>query len=498
MIALGGTIGTGLFVGSGQTLSRGGPAFILGSYIFMSLLIFCVVSCIVEVAAYCPTPGSSMNLFGYRYVSKSMGFALGWLYFYSLGILVPYEITAAGLVIEYWNPPINIAVWITLMIVVIVGLNALPVKYYGETEFWFAGTKVIMMTGLLILSFILFWGGGPDHDRLGFRYWKNPGAANKYLEEGNTGRFLALLSTLVLSAFPFAFAPELLIATGGEMESPRRNLPIAARRYVYRLVFFYIGSVLAIGVTCPSNDPALTSGDKGAGASAFVVGIKNAGIPVLDSIINGGIILSAWSSGNSFLYLSSRSLYSLALSGNAPRIFKTCTKSGVPYPAVIASSLFCALAYLNVASSGSVVFNWFVNLTNTSGFISWICCGIIYLRFRKAREVQNITDLPYKNMFGRYGAWLTIVAFSFLCLINGFNVFWAENWNISSFFTAYVGIPIFLGIYFGHRITYWSEGWGYAPEDVDMQTGLVQVLADERPGKTVVGPWWKKISLIWQ
>lgn len=96
MIALGGTIGTGLFVGSGQTLARGGPAFILGSYIFMSFLIFCVVSCIVEVAAYIPTPGSSMNLFGYRYVSRSMGFALGWLYFYSLGILVPYEITAAG------------------------------------------------------------------------------------------------------------------------------------------------------------------------------------------------------------------------------------------------------------------------------------------------------------------------------------------------------------------------------------------------------------------
>jgi amino acid transporter len=178
MIALGGTIGTGLFVGSGQTLARGGPAFIVGCYCFMSFLIFCVVSGIVEVAAYLPTPGSSMNLFGYRYVSRSMGFALGWLYFYSLGILVPYEITAAGLVIDYWNAPVNIAVWISIMIVVIVGLNVLPVKFYGETEFWFAGTKVIMMTGLILVSFILFWGGGPNHDRLGFRYWKNPGAAN--------------------------------------------------------------------------------------------------------------------------------------------------------------------------------------------------------------------------------------------------------------------------------------------------------------------------------
>ncbi|KAF2854488.1 histidine permease [Plenodomus tracheiphilus IPT5] len=498
MIALGGTIGTGLFVGSGQTLARGGPAFILGAFIVMSFLIFCTVAGMIEVAAYLPTPGSSMNLFGYRYVSRSLGFGLGWLYFYSLGILVPYEITAAGLVIEYWKPPVSIAVWITIMIIVIVGLNCFPVKFYGETEFWFAGTKVVMIIGLLFLSFILFWGGGPQHDRLGFRYWKNPGAANTYLETGNTGRLVALLSTLVLSAFPFTFAPELLVATGGEMQSPRRNLPTAARRYIYRLVIFYVFSVLAIGIICPSNDPRITSGGHGAGASPFVAGIKNAGIPALDSIINGGIIVSAWSSGNSFLFLSSRSLYALALSGNAPAIFKTCTKGGVPYYAVAASSMFCFLAYLNVGSSSSVVFNWFVNLTNTSGFISWICCGIIFLRFRKACEAQNITDLPYKSPVGKWGAYCVIVSFTFLCLINGFDVFWPENWDISSFFTAYVGIPMFFLFYGGHRIWAWSDTWAHHPMEVDMLTGMEQVLAEERPQRKIAGPWWKKITLIWQ
>lgn len=420
-----------------------------------------------------------MNLFGYRYVSRSLGFSMGWLYFYSLGILVPYEITAAGLVIEYWNPPVNIGVWITIMLIVIVALNALPVRFYGETEFWFAGIKVIMMTGLLILSFILFWGGGPSRDRLGFRYWKHPGAANTYLETGNTGRFVALLSTVVLSAFPFTFAPELLIVTGGEMVAPRRNLPIAARRYFYRLVFFYVFCTLAIGVICPSNDPALTDGGAGAGSSAFVVGIRNAGIPVLDSIINAGIIISAWSSGNSFLYLSSRSLYSLALSGNAPSFFKACTKSGVPYRAVACSSLFTLLAYLNVGSSSSVVFNWFVNLTNTSGFISWICCGIVYIRFRKACKAQGVTDLPYHSFLQPWGSYVAIVAFTFLTLINGFNVFWPQNWSVSSFLTAYIGIPIFLCIYFGHRIYAWNDTWAHDPMDVDLQTGMQDVLAEE-------------------
>ncbi|KAF2098511.1 histidine permease [Rhizodiscina lignyota] len=483
MIALGGTIGTGLFVGSGQTLARGGPAFILSAYIFMSFLIFCVVTGITEVAAYLPTPGSSMNLFGYRYVSRSMGFSLGWLYFYSLGILVPYEITAAGLVIDYWNPPVNIAVWVTIMLVVIVGLNTLPVRFYGETEFWFAGTKIIMMIGLLLVSIVIFFGGGPSHDRLGFRYWNHPGAANTYLASGNTGRFLALLSTVVLSAFPFTFAPELMVVTGGEMKNPRRNLPTAARRYIYRLLFFYIFSVLAIGVICPSNDPAITDGGAGAGSSAFVIGIRNAGINVLPSIINAGIIISAWSSGNSFLYLSSRSLYSLALSGNAPSFFKACTKSGVPYRAVACSSLFTALAYLNCGTSGAIVFNWFVNLTNTSGFISWICCGIILLRFRKAVNAQGVTDLPYRSWMQPWGSWCSIVGFTFLCLINGFNVFWPQNWSASSFLTAYIGIPIFLVIYFGHRIYTWSDPWAHDPTVVDLQTGMAEVLAEEKPPK---------------
>ncbi|KAK3077262.1 hypothetical protein LTS18_010786, partial [Coniosporium uncinatum] len=212
--------------------------------------------------------------------------------------------------------------------------------------------------------------------------------------------------------------------------------------------------------------------------------------------INGGIILSAWSSGNSFLYLSSRSLYSLALSGNAPRIFKKCTKSGVPYMAVGCSSLFCALACLNVANSGAVVFNWFVNLTNTSGFISWICCGIVYLRFRKAVKAQNI-ELPYTSWLQPWGTYCSIVGFTFLTLINGFSVFWPQNWSVSSFLTAYVGIPLFLVIYFGHRLYAFRDPWAHNPSEVDMQTGLAEVLAEEEPPSDKPRKWYMFFTKIW-
>ena len=265
------------------------------------------------------------------------------------------------------------------------------------------------------------------------------------------------------------------------MKSPRRNLPKAAKRYFYRLVFFYIGSVLAIGIICPFNDARLTSGGVGAKSSAFVVGIADAGISGLGSVINAIIITSAWSSGNSFLYMSSRSLYSLAIAGNVPKLFTKCTAQGVPYMAVLASALFSPLAYLNCANSGSVVFAWFVNLTNTSGFISWICCSIVYIRFRRAVSAQNLPrdELPYRSKVQPVGAWIAMVAFTILTLINGFDVFFPGRFTASSFLTAYVGIPIFLGIYAVHRVVHWKDRWAIPSEDVDLQTGIDIVKANE-------------------
>lgn len=448
----------------------------------MTVLVYCVVTALIEVATYLPVHGGTMSYYGYRYVSRSMGFALGYLYWYALGILVPYEITAAGLVIDYWPNDVHIAVWMTIMSIVIIALNFMPVKYYGETEFWFAGTKVILMMGLLLLSFILFWGGGPNKDRLGFRYWNDPGAAHPFIKTGDAGYTISFFSTLVSSVFPFTFAPELLVVTGGEMESPRRNLPIAGKRYFYRLIIFYIFGVLAIGVTCPSNDSRLTNGGAGAGSSAFVVAIADAGISTLPSIVNAVILISAWSSGNSFLYISSRALYSLAVQGSAPRIFKTCNRWGVPWIAVSASSLFCGLTYLNVASSGATVFNWFVNLTNTWGMTSWVCCMIVYLRFRKATDAQGV-ERPYQSWVQPYGAYIAMVAFTLLCLINGFTVFFPGRFSASNFLTAYIGIPIFFGMYFGHRIFFRHDKWVLDPEEVDLQTGLQEIMDAELPAK---------------
>ena len=501
MIAIGGTIGTGLFVGSGQGLAIAGPGFLLVAYLLMSAVVYGVVTALMEVSTYLPVSGSSVAFYGTRYVSKSFGVSMGYLYFYSFGILVAYEITAASIVINYWSNEVHIAVWLTIMIIVIVVLNFAPVRYYAETEFWFASLKVIMITGLLILSFILFWGGGPSRDRLGFRYWKDPGAAKPYVVSGSGGYVTSFFYVWTFSAFSFFFGPELVVFTAGEMENPRKNLPIASRRFAYRLFIFYVLGALAIGVICNSTSPGLTSASGDANASPWVIAIRNAQIPILDSIINAGILISAWSAGNAFLYMSSRALYSLAVVGDAPKIFARCTRYGLPTYAVGASSLFPLLAYLNCAASSSLVFNWFINLTNTAGFTSWICCIIIFIRFRKACTAQSIT-VPYRSIIQPYAAWISLVCLVVLLLANGFTLFFPGHFTVSRFLTAYIGIPIFLGIYFCHKMYFWNDPWAHAPHAVDLNSGIAELEADtamwnaaeENQSKD---QWWRKLAMLW-
>lgn len=257
--------------------------------------------------------------------------------------------------------------------------------WYGEAEFWFASLKIIAIVGLIILGIVLFFGGGPNHDRLGFRYWQRPGAfVEPYLVPNiNTGRFLAFWTAMIKCGFSFIFSPELITTAAGEAASPRRNIPKAAKRFIYRLFAFYILGALVIGVIVAYNDKNLlqgvASGSSGAGASPFVIGIQNAGITGLNHVINAVVLISAFSSGNSWVFAGSRTLYSLAGEGQAPKIFLRCNKNGVPYNAVIVTWMIGLLSFLNLSTSGSTVFYWFTNITTIGGFISWVIVAVAYL-----------------------------------------------------------------------------------------------------------------------
>lgn len=394
-------------------------------------------------------------------------------------MLIASEVTAAALIIEYWTEAVPVAAWITIILVVILVLNVIAVSFFGEAEFWFASIKIIAILGLIILGIVLFFGGGPNHDRLGFRYWVHPGAFNPYLVGGATGRFLGFWTAFIRSGFSFIFSPELITTAAGEATSPRRNIPKATKRFIYRLFAFYILGSLVVGVTVAYNDPDLLSGVEhgghGAGASPFVIGIQKAGIKGLNHVINAAILTSAWSSGNSWLYAGSRTLYSLACTGQAPKVFALCNRKGVPYVSVLFTFAIACLSYLNVSNSGSTVFYWFTNITTVGGFISWIVILIAYLRFRGAMKYQGLLHtMPFKTPLQPYATYYALFVVSLLTLTNGYAVFFPGQFTASGFLVSYLVFAIFLALYLGHKLWYRTP-WMTKVSEVDVLSGKEEI-----------------------
>ena len=256
---------------------------------------------------------------------------------------------------------------------------------------------------------MLFFGGGPTHTPLYFHYWRpppfGPGAFKSFPTPnlGAIGKFLAFWTSLIRSGFAFVLGPELITIAAGESESPRRNIPKASRRFIYRLMIFYVLGALVISVMVSSDDPQLLSavskGAKDASASPFILGIKRAGIKGLDHVINTVILTSAWSAANSFLYGGSRSLYSLALTGQAPKVFTKCSQKGVPCMAVLFTAGLSCLTYLSVSSGSAVAFAWFLNLTTISGYIAWVVLLLAYLVSRSRYGPEDELALTCSTAF---------------------------------------------------------------------------------------------------
>jgi len=496
-LALGGAIGTGLFIGSGSILALVGPAPLFMAYLSMMLVVYNVMNNLAEIVTYLPMRGITIPYFIKRFVDPSLAFAAGWNYWYAYAILVAAEATAGAILVEYWETPVHNAVWITIFLVVVLFLNIVAVEVFGEAEFWFASIKFITIIGLVILGFVIMLGGSPnDQGRLGFRYWNNPGAFKPYIVEGNSGRFLAYWTAFVRAGFAFITSPELIALAAGETIAPRRNIPKAAGRFVYRLAIFYgLGSFI-IGVIVPSDDDRLLSKSSNASASPFVIGIQRAGIVGLNHVVNAAVLTSAWSAGNAFLFSGSRVLYGMALNGEAPKIFGRTSKKGVPYVAVLATWAIGLLAYLNVSSTGAQVFLWFSNISTISGFIAWIVVMITYIRFRKAMIFNNLLEsLPYRTPFQPYLTYFVLGVVSLLTLTNGFQVLVPANWSVSDFLAAYITIPIFIVLYAGHKI-YFRTSFAIKVEHIDVITGvreMNELCKDDITGAPVPKNVWQKI-----
>lgn len=474
-IALGGAIGTGLFVGSGRILQLVGPAPLFMGYLSMMLLVWNIMNVLGEMSTFLPLKGISIPYFVDRFVEPSLAFATGWNYWYAYAMLVGAEAVAGSILLDYWQTAVPSAVWITIILAVTLGLNIFAVGIFGEAEFWFASIKFITIMGLILTSLVIMLGGAPNNDRLGFRYWYDPGAIKPYLAEGNTGNFIAYWAAFIRAGFAFITSPELIALAAGETMAPRRNIPKAARRFIWRLAIFYGLGSLMVGVITPSNDDRLLSPQSNASSSPWVIGIQRAGIVGLDHVVNAAVLTSAWSAGNAFLYSGSRVMYSLALNGQAPAVFKRTSKAGVPYMAVLATWSVGLLAYLNVSTNSAKVFDWFWAICTISGFIAWIVIMITYIRFHAALKFRGLLHtLPFKTRFQPYGSYFTLFILVLLTLTSGFDIFPPSKWDVESFIAAYVTLPIFLVLYLGHKMVYRTP-LARKIEDIDVVTGVKEM-----------------------
>ncbi|KAJ5907027.1 Proline-specific permease [Penicillium subrubescens] len=438
-------IGTGLFIGTGAAYAKAGPAGLLLAYIIVGMVLWCVMQSIAELATLLPTAGSFPH-WATRFIDPSVGFSLAISYGYCYTIAIASEVSAAAVIVSYWTD-ITPAVVITVGLVLILAINLMSVRFYGETEVIGGAVKVLCFMGLVIVSIVITAGGGPNHESIGFRYWNNPGAWTNYNGiTGSTGHFLGFLASFVNASFSF-IGVETVVITAAESVDPHRAIPKAARRVTYRIAFFYVLGALLIGIIVDPRNKALVSGSGNANSSPFVIAIKGAGISALPSIVNACILVSAWSAGNSYCWVGSRMIVAMTTDHQLPQIFGRVNKNGVPYVAVIAAWLFGPLAYLSLGSGGPAqAFTWLLNLSTVAGLIAWATLSFCYIRFHAALKAQGVSrdSLPWKGPFQPYAAWVGFIGSTIITLVCGFPVFLKGNWNTSDFIASYIGIPIFI------------------------------------------------------
>jgi yeast amino acid transporter len=269
LIGIGGTIGTALYVQIGKSLIAGGPGSLFIAFTLWCTVILAVTISMAEMVTYLPISSPFIRFAG-RWIDEAVGFAAGWNFFIFEAALVPFEVTACNLIIHFWSDAVPVGGIIAIIMALYALINILAVKWYGETEFWAALGKMLLIVGLIVFTFIVMLGGNPQHDRFGFRYWYEPGAFAEYYHTGDTGRFMGFLQCLIAASFTIA-GPDYVSMAAGEAENPRKVMPRAFNAVFYRLTSFFMLGALCVGILVPYNDQdlkdAYTNGAPGAAAS---------------------------------------------------------------------------------------------------------------------------------------------------------------------------------------------------------------------------------------
>ncbi|GIO04034.1 gamma-aminobutyrate permease [Brevibacillus reuszeri] len=446
MIAIGGSIGTGLFLASGGSIHSAGPGGALVAYIAISIMVYFLMTSLGEMAAFMPVSGS-FSTYATRFVDPSLGFALGWNYWYNWAITIAVELSAAALIMKFWFPDTPSIMWSALFLVLMFCLNLLSVKSYGESEYWFALIKVVTVIVFIIIGVLMIFGimGG---EAVGFQNFTKGDAPF-------SGGFMALLGVFMIAGFSFQ-GTELVGVAAGESENPAKNIPKAIRQIFWRILLFYIFAIAIIGLLVPYDNPNLISGDiSDIAISPFTIVFEKAGFAFAASVMNAVILTSVLSAGNSGMYASTRMLWVLAKEGKAPKWFAKVTRNGVPINSLILTALIGALAFLSSLFGDGEVYIWLLNASGMSGFIAWLGIAVSHYRFRKAFLAQgrDLKELPYRAKWFPFGP---IFAFIICCIVilgQNYSAISAEGIDWNGLMVSYIGLPLFLIVWLVYKFT---------------------------------------------
>ncbi|MER5218789.1 amino acid permease [Streptomyces flaveus] len=401
MIAIGGVIGAGLFVGSASGIAAAGPGILL-SYALVGALVVLVMRMLGEMAAANPSSGS-FSAYADRALGRWAGFSIGWLYWFFWVVVLAVEATAGAVILESWVPAVPQWAWALIVMVVLTATNLVSVGSFGEFEFWFAGIKVVAISGFIVLGGLAIFGILPGSDAdTGF---SNLTAHGGFLPEGPG----AILTGILLVVFSF-MGSEIVTLAAAESPDAQRQVAKATRSVIWRVGVFYVGSILVVVALLPWNDPSIA--EKG----SYVAALDAIGIPHAGQIMNFIVLTAVLSCLNSGLYTASRMAFSLGQRGDAPRSFFKTNTRGVPQPAILASVAFGFVAVGFNYLWPDTVFQFLLNSSGAVALFVWLVICFSQLKMRGIILRESPEKLVVRMWLFPYLTWATIGMISFVLL----------------------------------------------------------------------------------
>lgn len=459
MIAIGGSIGTGLFLASGATIASAGPGGALLAYALIGVMIYFLMTSLGELATHNPTSGAFFT-YGTKYVEGGFGFALGWNYWYNWAITVAFELVAVQFIMKFWFPDIPGFYWSAIFLAVIFGINALTVKGFGESEFFFSLVKVLAIIAFIIIGIWMI-----------AKIMLTPGVsafANWSVGEAPfVGGFQALIGVAMIAGFSFQ-GTEMVGVAAGESKDPQKTIPVAIKQIFWRILLFYIVCIFIIGTLVAYNDPRLlqAAATEDIALSPFTLLYEKAGFAFAASMMNAVILTAILSAGNSGMYSSTRMLFDMARKGSAPKLFAHLDPRGVPMNALYATTAIAALCFLTTFFGEQEVFNWLLNMSGMCGFIVWLGIAISHYRFRKGYLAQGyqLEGIAYRAKFFPFAPWFAFVLCSIVVLGQNYQAVLDGEWL--AVLSTYIGILLFLVIWLGYKWKYKTKLVSYQEMDV--------------------------------